>query len=134
MMEKHLRDLDELISVASEVINVEIIRRSVWDTGLEKVAIYRYRLTMIDGSLLELTERLVEERETLSIKKYRHHWQSRDGQLIKRWDNAPHHPEIDTFPHHLHNGSEINVIRHGEITGLDALSTVISMISCAKGE
>ena len=80
MMEKHLRDLDELISVASEVINVEIIIRSVWDTGLEKVAIYRYRLTMIDGSLLELTERLVEERETLSIKKYRHHWQSRDGQ------------------------------------------------------
>jgi len=76
MMEKYLRDLDELISVASEVINVEIIRRSVWDTGLEKVAIYRYRLTMIDGSLLELTERLVEEREALSIKKYRHHWQS----------------------------------------------------------
>jgi len=37
MMEKYLRDLDELISVASEVINVEIIRRSVWDTGWKRL-------------------------------------------------------------------------------------------------
>ena len=81
-----------------------------------------------DRSLLELTERLVEEKGTLLIKRYRHHWQSHDGQVIKRWDNVPHHPEIDTFPHHLHNGSESNVIGHGEIIGLNALKIVISLI------
>ena len=128
MIEQYLRELDELISASPEVIDVEIIRRSVWDTELEKVALYRYRLKMSDRSLLELTERLVEEKGTLSIKRYRHHWQSHDGQLIKRWDNAPHHPEIDTFPHHLHDGSESNVIGHGEIDGLNALRIVISLI------
>lgn len=128
MIEQYLRELDELISASPEVIDVQIIRRSVWDTELEKVALYRYRLKMSDRSLLELTERLVEEKGTLSIKRYRHHWQSPDGQVIKRWDNAPHHPEIDTFPHHLHDGSESNVIGHGEIAGLNALRIVISLI------
>lgn len=128
MIEQYLRKLDELISASPEVIDVEIIRRSVWDTELEKVALYRYRLKMSDRSLLELTERLVEEKGTLSINRYRHHWQSHDGQVIKRWDNAPHHPEIDTFPHHLHNGSEDNVIGHDEIDGLNALKIVISLI------
>lgn len=128
MIEQYLRELDELISASPEVIDVQIIRRSVWDTELEKVALYRYRLKMSDRSLLELTERLVEEKGTLPIKRYRNHWQSHDGQVIKRWDNAPHHPEIDTFPHHLHDGSESNVIGHGEIAGLNALRIVISLI------
>ena len=128
MIEQYLKELDELISASPAVIDVEIIRRSVWDTELEKIALYRYRLNMSDRSLLELTERLVEEKGTLLIKRYRHHWQNHDGQVIKRWDNAPHHPEIDTFPHHLHDGSESKVIRHGEITGLNALEIVISLI------
>lgn len=128
MIERYLKELDELISASPEVIDIEIIRRSVWDTELEKIALYRYRLNMRDRSLLELTERLVEVKGTLSIKRYRHHWQNHDGQVIKRWDNAPHHLEIDTFPHHLHDGSESNVIRHGEINGLNALKIVISLI------
>lgn len=123
MIEEYLRKIDELISASPEVIDVEIIRRSIWDTELEKVALYRYRLKMSDGSLLELTERLVEEKGAFSIKKYRHHWQSANGQIIKRWDNAPHHPEIDTFPHHLHNGSENNVIQHAEISGENKAKT-----------
>lgn len=28
---------------------------------------------------------------------------------ILRWDNAPHHPNVSTFPHHFHN-------ERGEIT------------------
>ncbi len=73
MIEEYLKEIDELISASPEVIDVEVIRRAVWDTELEKVVLYRYRLKMSDGSLLELTERLVEEKGTLSIKKYRHH-------------------------------------------------------------
>ena len=26
-------------------------------------------------------------------------------QLIIRWDNAPHHPHLFSFPHHRHEGS-----------------------------
>ena len=38
---------------------------------------------------------------------YSYHWQDKNKWLIKRWDNAPHHSEIETYPHHLHDGEEI---------------------------
>jgi hypothetical protein len=33
---------------------------------------------------------------------YSFHWQKENGELITRWDNATHHQEIRTFPHHVH--------------------------------
>lgn len=33
---------------------------------------------------------------------YSFHWQDEEGKLIARWDNAPHHPGIETYPHHIH--------------------------------
>jgi hypothetical protein len=38
---------------------------------------------------------------------YSFHWQKETGELIARWDNAPHHQEIVTFPHHIHFQNEI---------------------------
>ncbi|NCP88413.1 MAG: hypothetical protein CO094_06195 [Anaerolineae bacterium CG_4_9_14_3_um_filter_57_17] len=38
---------------------------------------------------------------------YAYHWEhSRQSGKIYRWDNAPHHPEVSTFPKHFHNGTE----------------------------
>lgn len=39
--------------------------------------------------------------------RYSYHWERRhvDGTMF-RFDNAPHHPGISTFPHHCHNGNE----------------------------
>ena len=39
---------------------------------------------------------------------YSFHWQDKNGDLIIRWDNAPHYKNIKTFPHHKHtkNGVE----------------------------
>ncbi len=34
--------------------------------------------------------------------RYSYHWQTNDGKLIIRWDNAPHHKQLKTFPHHKH--------------------------------
>lgn len=42
--------------------------------------------------------------------KYSYHWEQRARRgLIHRHDNAPDHPEIDTFPKHFHDGDEQNV-------------------------
>jgi len=34
-----------------------------------------------------------------------YHWAGSNGQLIKRWDNTPHHPDLMSFPHHVHDGA-----------------------------
>ena len=128
-IQKYLQELDEVIDLAPEVRRVEILRRSIWDTGMECVAIYRYKLTMIDGSLLELSERLVEMETTLTITKYRHHWQNQHAQIIKRWDNAPHHRHLATFPDHVHDGAENNVLEHQAASGLEILRNIISIMA-----
>lgn len=98
------------------------------DTGLEKVLNYRYRVTLADGDLVEMTERVLEVGKALEVTKYHHHWQDSNGRLIKRWDNAPHHPEIETFPHHLHEGAEDCVVSHPGITGLEALQRILTEV------
>ena len=105
----YLNDLDAFISANDAVANVDVIRRDIRDTGLEKIALYRYRLKLKDGLIVELTERIIEESGKFNTTKYRVHWQNKSGKLIKRWDNAPHHPEINSFPDHLHDGAVDNV-------------------------
>ncbi len=128
MINKYLNDLDALISASPAIIDVDIIRRDIRDTGLEKIALYRYRIKLKDGSTIEITERLLEEGKKLDTTKYRYHWQTQSGKLIKRWDNAPHHPEIDTFPNHLHIGTDDNVLRFSKISALDILISIIDTL------
>ena len=64
------------------------------------------RLNMIneleDGSRL-----VISEAATPRGFRYAYHWQDAKGQLLARWDNAPHHRDLLTFPDHFHNGTKI---------------------------
>ena len=51
-------------------------------------------------------EFLYESNDKLIKDKYRYHFIDKENK-IKRWDNAPHHRKIKSFPHHFHNGSQI---------------------------
>jgi hypothetical protein len=46
------------------------------------------------------------------------------GEQIFRYDNAPHHPEIDTHPHHKHSGAQDTLYPAQE----PALSQILSEI------
>jgi len=46
------------------------------------------------------------------------------GQLMKRWDNASHHPELSTSPHHVHDGKEGNVWPTGPIRAEEVLKLI----------
>jgi hypothetical protein len=53
----------------------------------------------------------VHERISLDKSHYSYHWQDRDDNLMLRFDDAPHHKEIETFPHHQHEGEEIKPLK-----------------------
>ena len=59
-------------------------------------------LTLIGGFELHIAEYVVTE-PVLTRPKYRYHLQTSDGELLSRWDNAPHHPAVSTFPDHRHD-------------------------------
>ncbi len=50
-----------------------------------------------DGSTFHFKEVLLGEN-----RHYRFHYMDERNNLISRWDTAPHHKELKTFPHHAH--------------------------------
>ncbi len=62
----------------------------------------KLRLIFKDKSFLDIW--LSEDED------YAYHWEhSRQSGKIYRWDNAPHHPGVSTFPKHFHNGDETSI-------------------------
>jgi hypothetical protein len=69
-------------------------------------AYMRARLVLADDSQLEFSE-YVQSRpdDTIEVATYSYHWADAQGQLIQRWDNTPHFPDLPNFPHHVHAGA-----------------------------
>lgn len=65
------------------------------------------RLKFHDGSLLEFDEAVLWRDQEVVKLRYAYHYQDQKGNLIFRYDNAPHHPYILTYPHHKHVGSTV---------------------------
>ena len=55
--------------------------------------------------------------------KYRYQYMDAEQFLIFRYDNAPHHPDITTFPHHKHDRN--NVIASVEPTLYEVLLEIL---------
>ncbi len=83
-----------------EVVNIRIIREFI---GVNSGFI-RFALDLRDGCELHVFEYIDSGLHKLD---YSYHWLNIEKNLIKRWDNAPHHNEIETFPHHVHDGESI---------------------------
>ena len=58
-----------------------------------------------DGSCLNIVEQLEPiGRQDFNRVNYKFHYQDADGNLVFRYDNAPHYPYLSTFPAHKHVG------------------------------
>ena len=58
---------------------------------------------LIDGSQLHLNEVWLDSQ----LHKYAYYWLTPTGEVIQGWDNAPHHPQVNTYPHHSHTAGGI---------------------------
>lgn len=61
---------------------------------------YLLQITAVlaDDSRLQLRDYVFAD----GSRKYAYHWMEDDGTLRRRWDNAPHWPDVPTTPHHMH--------------------------------
>ena len=119
----YLAYIKALVISNSQVAGWKALREeSQGDIGL-----FRYRITFYDGSLLEMFERFQIANGKLVVTKYRFHWQDAAGRLLKRWDNATHHPQISTHPHHVHDGSEENVRSYEPLSAEQVLAMIASI-------
>ena len=61
----------------------------------------------LKGFKLFIFEFLRSREDRIEREKYRYQFISKDRIPIFRYDNASHHQEVKTFPHHKHIGKEV---------------------------
>ncbi|MBW8050022.1 MAG: hypothetical protein FVQ77_06725 [Cytophagales bacterium] len=66
----------------------------------EKQGFIKGEIHFINDSRFYFIE--VKDVELRTKDKYSYHYVDKDNTLIFRYDNADHHKEITTFPHHKH--------------------------------
>jgi len=98
-LRRYLERLHDTIYSRRE-IKVEYFR--VEEVLADRLGAIEGRLRFYDDSLLEFTETVIERGIVLVKTDYAYHYQRADGTLVFRYDNAPHHPEVPTFPDHIH--------------------------------
>lgn len=69
----------------------------------ENVEQYKAHFLLADGSNLRVSEVFLDG----ELVKYSYYWLDESNRIIAGWDNAPHHPEIKTHPHHVHTSTDV---------------------------
>ncbi|MBI5052820.1 MAG: hypothetical protein HZC38_04330 [Chloroflexi bacterium] len=82
---------------------------------------------MANGTSLEFSEYVqLGDEEEIEVKTYSYHWSDAKDQLIKRWDNTPHFPDLPNFPHHVHVGVDDKVESGKPMSILTVLDEIAS--------
>lgn len=98
MINSHFESVEKIIQNNSLVICANLHKNY---TSLN-TAYIKGEITFADGSRLAVFQHVRIHETELLITDYRYHYMTNDSQLIFRYDNAPHHAENTTFPHHKH--------------------------------
>lgn len=84
----------------------------------------------IRALLIDNSELYVREYSDVNERDYSYHWQDGKGRLVMRWDNAGHHRDIETHPHHVHHAN--NILPSYHISCKEILKDIEAKISSKK--
>jgi hypothetical protein len=99
-----IEDIEEEISSSSIVVSSNIQK---YFGPSDKEVYIRGKLTFIDLSSLEFSLYAIEKGKKLIYDKYRYQYMDPKNRPVFRYDNAPHHKEIPSFPMHKHLGDKV---------------------------
>jgi hypothetical protein len=124
----YFESLRSRILTDSFIADVDILR----ERNRSKNGHFRARLTFSDNGTLEFSEYVEQNAaEEIALVTYSYHWADTAGNLLRRWDNALHHPNLPNFPHHTHNGETGDVTPGNPInlfSVLDEIATILKKI------
>lgn len=113
-----VQDILDALSSSEVVEEVEVLVL-VQEPGRQAL---RAVATLAGGYVLYINEAVGR-----NFRRYSYHVQ-KEEKMVRRWDNAPHWPEVKTFPHHLHIESEKKVSECREVFVEDVLNEMEAFI------
>jgi len=78
-------------------------------------------IVFVDNSQLQFSEKYSDKGH-----RYRFQYMNKNKELIIRWDNSPHYPKIETFPHHKHIKNNLKPSK--DINLIEVLDFIIEYI------
>lgn len=88
----------------------------------------RCRVLFWDDSYLDIYE-VVNTELGYPVEVHYSYTYLASGKRVFRYDNAPHHPEINTHPHHKHSGERERLIAAEEPTLTNILKEIETLLS-----
>jgi len=101
LITEYFQKIEISIAACPSVLESQITK----DIRSLHIGIVEGMLIFTDESVLYFIE-FVNVKEAIQSYKYSYHYQDKDSNLIFRYDMAPHHKEIPSYPHHKHTSPE----------------------------
>jgi len=102
VIDEHLDEIEKIIKDDRLVIFSDFQRICT----SQNTAYIKAKIRFIDSSFLSIFHHVHDENGRFSFD-YRDHYMDSKNTMIFRYDNAPHHPKVQSFPHHKHTTVEI---------------------------
>ncbi len=83
----------------------------------------RVILYLKDGTNLRVTEQWAGK----VLRRYSYYWLNSTNELKVGWDNAPHHTQMESFPHHKHLGQPGNLQPSKETSLDEVMGAILKM-------
>lgn len=120
-IEKYVNRVVSFLKLHPMIKNVTVERRMVTrDRGYIKATV-----TFVNDSQLWIREFVDGKLRKID---YAYHYQGSDGKLVFRYDNAPHHVDVATFPHHKHVSNKLKPDSTEEKTVIDVVAEIVKTI------
>ncbi len=102
MIDGHLDEIEKIIKDDHLVIFSDFQRVCT----SQNTSYIKAKARFVDNSFLSIFHHIQEKNGLFSFD-YRYHYMDSQNKKIFRYDNAPHYPEVISFPHHKHTSSGI---------------------------
>jgi hypothetical protein len=99
MIQRYLDNIEKVIGSHPAILSSTLQKQ----IGPDSKTIYlKGLITFVDLSVLELSIFAISFSNRVVPDKYRFQYMDKKSHIVFRYDNAPHHRELSTFPHHKH--------------------------------
>ena len=123
MIRKFVSEIEKSINSSSIVISSNIQK---YFGPNEETVYVKGHIIILDSSVLEISLYAFRYRDDIAVDKYRFHYMTGTGQILFRYDNAPHHPEIGSYPNHKHTPDKVIPSKMPSLKDvLDEISAII---------
>lgn len=114
---EYFKSVKKRILTDSFIVDFEVLK----ERDRSKNGHLRVRIFFQNESMLEFSEYLEENvNNEVVLVSYSYHWIDKNGNLLRRWDNTPHFPDLPNAPHHIHEG-ETGEVTPGKPTNIFAV-------------